>query len=315
MPRCRVCRRQAWIKIPWGNTWFCKEHFIEYFERKVLRTYEKYVRGAHKRVLFAVSGGKDSIAMLYSLAPKLLEKNCEVSVMFIDLGIRGYSEYALKIVENAVNELRIEFKIYDLREETGYTIDDLAETVRSNIFRKSICSLCGTIKRYVYNYVATKYDYDLVLTGHNLDDIYGFIMSNLATGNINDLIKLKPYIPGSKYFVAKAKPLFFNYEYENKLYVTVKELGIVIQKCPHAPIKEESLVMSFKKELYELEKKHPGIGLMFVKNFVKNIQPYITRKEPVEKIVKCNMCGLYSSTNPCSFCRIKLKLEKIFKKS
>ena len=312
MPKCRVCGHEAWVKIPWGNTWFCKEHFTEYFERKVWRTYRKYVPRGHRKVLFTVSGGKDSIALLHSLAPQLINEGYEVSALFIDLGIKGYSEYARKVVEENVNELKINLIIYDLGEHEGFTIDELANAVKTRVFKKPVCSLCGVVKRYIYNYIAYRQGYDLVLTGHNLDDVYGFILSNLTIGNLDDLVKLQPYTPGDKYFVAKAKPLFFNYERENRLYIIAKELKIVTHKCPYAPVKEESLVTSYKKLLHELEKKHPGIGLMFVKHFIKDVSPYIKREKASErKIVKCSICGMPSSTNPCSFCRIKLKLGKI----
>ncbi|OYT39130.1 MAG: hypothetical protein B6U89_04720 [Desulfurococcales archaeon ex4484_58] len=318
MAKCRVCDREAWVKIPWANTWFCREHFIEYFERKVWRTFSKYVSRNHEKILFTVSGGKDSLALLYSLAPRLVREGYSVSVLFIDLGIRGYSEHARGIVKEHVESLGLELIVFDLKKEYGFTIDDLAFAVYNHLFNRPVCSLCGVIKRYIYNLVAYKRDYDLIVTGHNLNDTYGFIMSALTTGQVSELIKFKPYISGGEGFIAKAKPLFFNYEYENRLYTIAKDVKVILHPCPHAPREEHGLVSSYKKQLRILEKNHPGIGLMFVKNILRNvIEPLskVVQEKRERKLVKCSICGMPASTDPCSFCRIKIKIDKIKTKS
>ncbi len=205
---------------------------------------------------------------------------------------------------------------YDLGREEGFTIDDIARAVNERFFRKPVCSLCGIVKRYIYNRIALEHGFDLVLTGHNLNDLYGFIMSDLANGDIDDLVKLKPYIPGSEGFIAKAKPLYFNYEYENTLYTIALGVKPVYQPCPHAETQRDPLVMSFKKQLLELEKKHPGIGMMFLKNIVENLIPSLEKQfiEEKREIIRCSLCGMPSSTNPCSFCRLKTRTIKYLSK-
>jgi len=310
MPKCRKCGREAWVKIPWGNTWFCREHFIEYFERKVWRAFNKYVPGTHKRVLFAVSGGKDSLALLYSLAPRLISENISVSVLHVDLGITGYSEHARRVVDKAVSELGVELIVYSLAERDGFTIDDVASVAKAGGVSKPVCSLCGVVKRYVYNYVAVKQGFDLVATGHNLDDMFAFAVSDIATGDVRDLVKLKPYLPSDGYFVARAKPLFFNYELENALYTIARGIEAVKYPCPYRPVKEKSLVITAKNLLRELEKHHPGIGLLFVKNLVNRVLPEIQSRAltTTEGVTSCSVCGMPSQTNPCSFCRLKARV-------
>jgi uncharacterized protein (TIGR00269 family) len=315
MPRCRVCGREAWVKIPWGNTWFCKEHFIEYFERKVWRTFTKYVPRSHKRILLAVSGGKDSIALLHRLAPRLVKEGYSVTALFIDLGIKGYSDYAQRIVEENVEEIGVDYIVYDLGEEQGFTIDDVASAIRAGILKKPVCSICGLVKRYLYNYIAYKKKYDLVLTGHTLDDMYSFIQADLARGDLADLVKLRPYLEGMEGFIAKARPLFFNYEKENQLYIIARGIKVLDRKCPYTPQKHQPLIDSYKRQLYVLEEKHPGIGLMFVKNFVENIIPALLKTTTsTRKLVRCSICGMPSSTDPCSFCRVKMKLLNFLNK-
>jgi PP-loop superfamily ATP-utilizing enzyme len=40
---------------------------------------------------------------------------------------------------------------------------------------RSACGVCGLSKRYVFNRVAVEHGYDVVLTGHNLDDEADFV--------------------------------------------------------------------------------------------------------------------------------------------
>lgn len=311
MPSCRVCGKSAWIRIPWANAWFCREHFVEYFERKVWRTFEEYVPKNHKRVLLAVSGGKDSISMLYSLAPRLVAGGYSVSVLHVDLGISGHSDSAREVVSKSASELGLDLVTYDLESEHGFTIDRVAEAVKIRLLRKPVCSLCGIVKRHVLNEVALERGFDLVMTGHTLDDMYGFIVSDIVSGNLVELAKLKPYARGESGFVARAKPLFFNYEHENRQYIVAKEINIVGAACPYKPSEGKAVVRSLKKQLEELERGHPGIGIMFLKNFVNRVAPILERGmvNSEAELVNCSVCGYPSSTSPCSFCRLKQKLE------
>ncbi len=310
MAKCRVCGGKAWVYLPWTNSWFCRKHFIEYFERKVWRTFTKYVPRKHRKILLAVSGGKDSVSLLYSLAPRLIDNGYEATILYIDLGIKGYSEYGREIVVKHTDKLGIDHIIYSLDREHGFTIDMVAEKVLKKILKKPICSICGIVKRYLYNYIAYRHGYDLIVTGHTLNDVYAYMLSDLGNGDIEDLVKLKPYIPERNSLVARAKPLMFNYEYENTLYVEARGIEYLKQTCPYKLVgKKHPLIDSYKKQLIELEKKHPGIGLMFLRNMVDKIFPNIIYDRE-DRLKKCSLCGMPSKTDPCSFCRLKQYMLK-----
>ncbi len=309
MPRCRVCGRRAKYYVPWSNAWFCPEHFIRYVERSVFRVYEKYIGGRHRRVLFAVSGGKDSVSLLHILAPKLLSEGVDVSILFIDLGIEGYTSKALKIVEENASMLKIPLIVSRLR-DYGYTITDVAELYFKKLLRRPVCSICGMVKRYLMNRIAYEEGYDLVLTGHTLDDAAAFTLVNILSGRIDELVKIKPYNPGNHKLIARGKPLLFTYEAETKWYVEARNLPVLRVKCPYTPV-EEGLVSEIKAMLHRLEERHPGIMRMYMRNLIDKLQPAISREIKESRLVYCSVCGMPSSTDPCGFCRIRSRILEL----
>ena len=61
---CTKCEHKAVICLQHGN--LCKSHFIDYFEEKVFKTINKYqLIGRDEKLCVAVSGGKDSLTVLY----------------------------------------------------------------------------------------------------------------------------------------------------------------------------------------------------------------------------------------------------------
>ena len=113
-----------------------------------------------RRALIALSGGKDSAALLDSLVE--LDLNIELIPFHIDLGIPGYSDHCRKAVEQLCRRLGYKPLVFRLETE-GFTISEV-----SRRYRKP-CSPCGTIKRYWMNRIALEQNVDVVVTGHNLD--------------------------------------------------------------------------------------------------------------------------------------------------
>ncbi len=68
MPKCSRCDRKAVYIKKYSGTSLCKEHFIQDFEKRVFKSIRKnkmIKRG--ERIGVAVSGGKDSLSLLYFL--------------------------------------------------------------------------------------------------------------------------------------------------------------------------------------------------------------------------------------------------------
>ena len=62
--KCRVCRGPAVIDVRRHNAGFCREHFVRHCEEQVRRAiHDQRMLTPDDRVLVAVSGGKDSLAL------------------------------------------------------------------------------------------------------------------------------------------------------------------------------------------------------------------------------------------------------------
>ncbi len=307
MGKCRVCGREAEYWVPWANAWFCRDHFIEYYNKRVRRVWEKYFPRGHRRVLVAVSGGKDSVALLYSISKLLGDSELDYHVLFIDLGIPGYSRESLRIVEKNAERLDIEAEVARLS-DYGFTMEDVYRLVKARRIRRPICSICGMVKRYLMNRYAYEHGYDLVLTGHNLDDMIGFTLSSIVSGRIEDLVKLKPYVEGSGKLVARGKPILFMYGVENKWYVEAVDAEIVKAECPFRA-GESSINVELRDAVLAADKRHPGLAILMARSIVDKLIPRI--KAPEKKLRSCSVCGYPSSTDPCGFCRLRGRVSAL----
>ncbi|MDZ7761576.1 MAG: hypothetical protein U5L00_15140 [Desulfovermiculus sp.] len=87
--RCKKCGQKACLEIRRHNAAFCREHLLEHLRGQTTRAIRKFLMFIPKeRILLAVSGGKDSLA----LWDMLVELGYRVDGLCIDLSIPGYSD-------------------------------------------------------------------------------------------------------------------------------------------------------------------------------------------------------------------------------
>ena len=87
--KCQKCRQKAVIKISRANAKYCKLCFDEFFVSQIKRVLSKDKMALRDdRILVAVSGGKDSLALWHVL----IQLGYQTAGIHIDLGIGSYSE-------------------------------------------------------------------------------------------------------------------------------------------------------------------------------------------------------------------------------
>ena len=83
------------MKLPRHNAAFCRSCFIEFAHEQVekaIKAQSMFTKG--DRVLVAVSGGKDSLALWHIL----LQLGYRADALYVNLGIPGYSELSYEKV-------------------------------------------------------------------------------------------------------------------------------------------------------------------------------------------------------------------------
>ena len=308
MVKCRRCLvEEASVWIPYAKLHLCKKCFSEFTVKRVRETVEKHrMFGSTDKVAVAVSGGKDSAVLLYTL--KKAFPDVRFTAFHVNLGIEKYSEDCLKKAEALTKMLNLELFIYDLKREKGFTIDDFKHTR----FKRRICSVCGTIKRQVFNEVSEKIGVNVLATGHNLDDMVEIMFSNFLAGDFEQLSRLKPVIPPfHPKLVKKVKPLFRIPENETALYAFFNNIPVREEECPH--VKGSRLIE--RKRLLELfSKENPNFKYQLLSVFLKKLIPILEEREKEKAFTVCEVCGFPSSTNICGACRRIMELKSVLGK-
>src|SRR4029079_7545943 len=150
------------------------------------------------RVLVAVSGGKDSLAVW----DILLELGYHADGLYLGLGIGDYSDESGEYARDFASQRGLSLRSLDLREEYGYDIPTAADATR-----RVPCSACGLSKRHLFDAAAREHGYDVVATGHNLDDEAAVLFGNVLRWQTDYLGRQLPVLPGGHGFPPKVKPL------------------------------------------------------------------------------------------------------------
>jgi tRNA-5-methyluridine54 2-sulfurtransferase len=134
-PRCVVCRGHAVIEEQRHRAAWCPSHFVDHVQQQVRKaidhpqatTPRERMFSYGDRLLVAVSGGKDSLA-LWEI---LLGLGYQVDGLYVGLGIGGYSARSRTICEDFARERGAHLHVV----VTGHNLDDEAATLLGNVLR------------------------------------------------------------------------------------------------------------------------------------------------------------------------------------
>ncbi len=298
--KCTRCKAVAQVSLPGHHCGFRPECFQLFFSRQVSHAISKHKMFAKTdKVLVALSGGKDSLALFR----ELIVQGYNVTGLHIDLGIPQSSEAARQKVESFCKKLGATVKIIALAQE-GLPIP----LVKSHI-RRPICSVCGKIKRYYFNKAALEGGYSALCTGHNLDDEVARLLSNTLRWDGPYLADQGPVLPARNGFVARCKPLYRLTEFETAAYCFFAEIDQHKAECPYS---EGASFTTRKQLLNNLEQESPGSKLSFYEHFLRYGKPVFQKEERVSgaTLAPCPRCGYPTKTDVCSVCRLREEVER-----
>jgi tRNA-5-methyluridine54 2-sulfurtransferase len=306
--RCRKCGERAAINMRQHKLALCGAHFLEWIPEqteKAIDHYHMFTRS--DKVLVAVSGGKDSL----SLWDVLHRLGYAADGLYIDLGIDegiGYSHTSRQLCEQFAAARGLTLRVVSIPGEYGMPITEAAR--KSHRGQAKPCSVCGLVKRHVMNRIAREGDYDVLVTGHNLDDEAAVLLHNAMTWASGYLVRQAPVLPASHPGLArKAKPFCRIYERESAAYALLRGIEYIYDECPYAV---GSTTLYQKEILNRMEEDRPGAKLQFYLSFLqaKDQGLFAPEASGERELHACDRCG-QPTTAPgmCSFCRLWEKVS------
>jgi uncharacterized protein (TIGR00269 family) len=294
--KCRVCRGPAVIDIRRHNAGFCEEHFVHHCREQVRRAVKDHqMLRAGDRVLVAVSGGKDSLA-LWDL---LVELGYDADGLYLGLGIGEYSDRSTDAARAYADKRGHKLHEVDLATDYGYDIPSAAAATH-----RAPCGACGLSKRHLFNTVAIERGYDVVATGHNLDDEAAVLLGNVMRWETGYLGRQHPVLPDAPGFVRKVKPLIRLGEREMAAYCVLRGIDYIVEECPMA---EGNRHLGYKEVLNALEDRSPGTKASFVFGFLDRVHERFAGDAGAERadLGECSVCGSPTTGDVCAFCRLR----------
>ena len=300
--RCRTCGSKAVINMPQHRLALCKAHYLEWLPAQTQRDIAKFkMFEKSDRILVAVSGGKDSLA-LWDL---LWQLGYQTEGVYINLGIDGGTSYSRRSGEFAqafAGERGLKLITVDIGSEYHETLTQMAaRTLRG---RGKPCSVCGLVKRHILNRISVEGNYSVLATAHNLDDEAAILLANTLDWSMEHLSRGQPVLQTAPGFARKVKPFCRVYERESAAYSVLRSIAYMPDECPHAAGSKQ---LYFKTYLNEWEEKMPGAKLRFYNNYLKALDggAFPARQQASEDLAfqRCPSCGQPTTTGGlCSFC-------------
>lgn len=304
--KCKKCGERASINMRQHRMALCKDHFIEWIPEQTERFIKKYnMFTREEKILVAVSGGKDSLA-LWDILTRLGYK---ADGLYLGLGIDGgvnYSDESHRLTALFAEKNGLTLHVVNMEKEYGYSIPVLSDI--SFRGHGKPCSVCGLAKRHEMNRIARDLGYDVLATGHNLDDEAAVLFGNTLQWSADYLLRQGPVLPSKEGLARKVKPLCRFYEREMTAYSIARGIEYIYDECPYA---EGATQVFYKESLNQLETVRPGTKLTFYLRFLEARQSgelFIQKDKEAAHIHPCEKCGQPTSApGLCSFCRM---LEK-----
>jgi len=293
--KCRSCKAPAVIDLPRHNANFCADHLLQLCRRQVEKAIDDYDMFTRSdRLLVAVSGGKDSLA-LWDI---LVEAGYAADGFYVGLGIGDYSDESGEHVRAFASERGLRLVTVDLRDEYGYDVPTAAHATK-----RVPCSACGLSKRHLFDKAALDGGYDVVVTGHNLDDEAAVLLGNVLHWDIDYLARQRPVLDARDGFPKKAKPLVRLTERETAAWCLLRGIEYLVEECPIAAGNRH---LHHKGVLNSIEKESPSTKSAFYLNFIDNMAPLLVDQSAAAQgdLRDCARCGAPTTSEVCAFCRL-----------
>jgi len=205
------------------------------------------------RILCAMSGGKDSYAMLHLL--EYLRRRAPVRFELVAVTVdQGYRGFKTEVLERYFRETGFEYHIE--RTNIAEVIDDTMPLGDTH------CSMCARLRRGVLYRLAPDLGCNKIALGHHADDLLEtLLMSQFFNGEICSMPPILRARDGRNIVI---RPLC--YVWEDEIVRFVAEIGFPVICCACPACGDNSLKRKqMKNLLHKLESDHAGIKSSLLK--------------------------------------------------
>lgn len=256
--------------------------------------------GPTDRLLVAVSGGKDSLG-LWDI---LLDLGYSADGLYLGLGIGGYSDESGQYARAFAERRGVHLVQVDLPEDHGFDVPTAAR-----VTRRVPCSACGLSKRHLFNRAAMDGGYDVVVTGHNLDDEAAVLFGNTLHWDADFLGRQHPVLPATAGFARKVKPLVRLGEREMAAYCILQGIDYQVEECPNAV---GNTHIGYKEALNTIEERSPGTKAAFYFGFLARAADRFATDTLAarDELGSCSSCGSPTTGEVCAFCKLVARVRQ-----
>lgn len=203
--------------------------------RKAIDDYQMIEEG--DKIAVALSGGKDSISLLYAL--KNLQLFYPKHFDFIAITINpGFDNFDDNLLKKVCQDIDVELKIVK---------SDIKQIVFDERKEKNPCSLCANLRRGMLNSIAKENGCNKTALGHNEDDVLEtFLMNMIYAGNIS-VFSPVAYMDRSQ--MTLIRPLIYVSEKMTRSFVKKAEIPIMPKVCPMDGNSKREYALELLKQL------------------------------------------------------------------
>lgn len=198
------------------------------------------------RILVALSGGKDSLALLFALAERLRRIRIGYTLfpVHIDPGFEGgFADDLGKFVRDTGFQIRIERTDYGIR---GHSSEN----------RENPCFLCSRLRRKRLFEIADELGCRKLAFGHHKDDIIETLFLNMCyAGEISTMLPMQPFFKGEFHVI---RPLAFVDENLIRKFASRNNFPAFDNPCPSAKVSKRMEIKAMLKKLYASNRKIKG---------------------------------------------------------
>ncbi len=261
------------------------------------------------KVIVALSGGKDSMTLLYNLI-RIQESKYQVEppiALTIDEGIEGYRKKSIELAKKFCQEHEIELKIISFKDVVGKSLDEIIKVKKKAPDYRYGCNYCATIRRRLLNEGAKELGGTILALGHNLTDITETFLMNILHKRLqlisNQYLFKKQSVSENKIFVKKITPLMRIPEEEIYLYANISKLNYYASHCSYRD-KDPILRKRVLDFIQQCKKFSPEIEFNLFNSF-HEISELLYKNRKINKSINCKICGYPSGkSDTCIYCKL-----------